>query len=104
MISLKAPICFEPALSTSGTIRHAHRYDCHVPASAVSGHHIDPHITNATTATSSTTVNHALRGALMPAVEAATVAACVLSLFGGACAQAAAQIGGAPPKASLVYL
>jgi hypothetical protein len=51
-----------------------------------------------------TTRLHALRGALMPAVEAATVAACVLSLFGGACAQAAAQIGGAPPKASLVYL
>jgi hypothetical protein len=35
---------------------------------------------------------------MVATVEVAAVAACLLSLFGGASAQAAAQIGGAPPK------
>ena len=35
----------------------------------------------------------------MTTVKVAAVAACVLAFFGGASAQAAAQIGGAPPKA-----
>ena len=35
----------------------------------------------------------------MAIVKVAAAAACALSLFGGASAQAAAQIGGAPPKA-----
>ena len=35
----------------------------------------------------------------MASVQVTAVVACALSLFGGASAQAAAQIGGAPPKA-----
>ena len=35
----------------------------------------------------------------MTTVKVAAVASCVLAFFGGASAQAAAQIGGAPPKA-----
>jgi hypothetical protein len=35
----------------------------------------------------------------MTTVKVAAVAACLLAFFGGASAQAAAQIGGAPPKA-----
>ena len=35
----------------------------------------------------------------MAAVQVTGVVACALSLFGGASAQAAAQIGGAPPQA-----